>query len=422
MGQASSDEVDVAPAEAPPTEEKPQLRSAERCRVTRGDEELVVLRDPVGLAEPFAVDADFSPVLDLLDGQHSMAQIRQSLRFRGFEVEQPDLESFVASLQAAAWLDDETFRARWREAHDEFCRASIRPAAHAGVVYADDPAELARVLGPPPSLGPRADNGVVGVVCPYQPFEAAPQLYRRLIHTLPDPRGLEAIVVIGTDLGRGRLPLALSNKPYETPLGVVPVAAEVSRALATRCPWIEREQWRHRAALSTEIAAVVLAQAYGRECPGVVPLLCGRTAASDDGESETEAFLAAAEALLGSMRVLWFVVAELSHVGPAFGGGRLTPELLERVHDRDREVIAACSGDVVARRVVKALDRAHEAGPLSSAPTLNVAAQLLPVGCRGELLDLARIPAVGEAPGEVTIATLAFRQRPSAGNGGRHRA
>ncbi|MCA9687593.1 MAG: hypothetical protein KC457_35865, partial [Myxococcales bacterium] len=129
----------------------------------REGERLLVLRDPLELCDPFAIDADFTPVIDALDGQRTPAQIRQSLLMRGqLDIDLEELQDFIAELGEAGFLDDDSFRARWTAAHDAFSDLELRPARRAGLLYPDDPEDLARWLAPalPPSRdpGPKASD------------------------------------------------------------------------------------------------------------------------------------------------------------------------------------------------------------------------------------------------------------------------
>lgn len=390
--------------------ERPKLRPVQRMPVQRGNEQLIVLRDPFGVAESFGLDAEFAPVLELLDGQRTVAQIGQSLRFRGIAVERDDLDAFVAALAGGGWLDDDVFRDRWRELHDAFSEAAVRLPAHAGVVYPSsrEAIEIALPL-PSPAVSSRLGS-IDGLLCPYQPFERAPSTFAAVLAALPDPAELDNIVVLATDHAQGLLPVAMVDKPHRTPLGDVPVARDVCRELSKRCPWLTREQLRHRHALGPEMAAVLLARRYGDRCPPIVPLLCGQSAWPDTAMEEVDAFLAASEVVLGRRRVLWLTMAELGHIGPAFGQPGLTPETIERQRTMDRELLDLLTGSIAVFRVVKAL-RAHaEDSRLSSAATLALLMQLLPAGVRGAQLHHDLVAAVGDEPGVASVAAMAFHR------------
>lgn len=390
--------------------DRPKLRKVDRFAHRRGPEDLVVVRDPLGLVEPFGLDAELAPVLDLLDGTRTLAQVRQSLLMgQGLDLPLPELARFVTSLRDQGLLDDETFRERWADLHADFLQAPVRPATLAGLVYPADPgalaAELERAI-PSPSTRIRHDGTVIGVLVPHGPVTSVGALLDETLRDLPPPQALDHVVVLGTDHGPGLLPYALTPKPYATPLGTVPCATDLLAALERRVPWACREELRHRDAISLELAAVVLRHLYGERCPPMLPVLCGATALHDPGQqAERERFELALGSLCEDRRVLWWLSAELAHAGPAYGRPPLTTEHRVELQARDAELLEALrTGDEPA--LVRAALREHPQGPASGGPTLVAAARMLPAGYRGQLVRQTSVEAPGDEPGVVSVAGM----------------
>lgn len=393
--------------------DRPKLRKVDRFEHRRGSEDLVVVRDPLGLAEPFGLDAELAPVLDLLDGTRTLAQLRQSLLMgHGLDLPLPDLAGFVAQLQGQGLLDDDTFRERWADLHSDFLEAPVRAPTLAGLVYPANAealaAELDRVLPATPIGSPRTrpDGTIVGVLVPHGPIDAVGPLLDETLRGLPPPEALEHVVILGTDHGPGLLPYVVTDKPYATPRGTLPLAANLLSALERRIPWVRREELRHRDAISLELAAVILQHVYGERCPPVLPVLCGITALVDPEQREArERFELALGSLCEDRPVLWWVSAELGHAGPAYGRPPLTPTQRVELQARDAELLAALrTGD--ERALVKAALREHPQGPPSGGPTLVAAARMLPAGYRGELVRQTSYEAPGEEPGVVGVAGM----------------
>jgi AmmeMemoRadiSam system protein B len=393
--------------------DRPKLRKVDRFEHRRGAEDLVVVRDPLGLAEPFGLDAELAPVLDLLDGTRTLAQIRQSLLMgQGLDLPLPDLQGFVAQLRDQGLLDDDAFRERWADLHADFLDAPVRPPTLAGLVYPAEPgalaAELERWLPASPSGSPRTrpDGTVIGVLVPHGPLDAVGPLLDETLRGLPPPDALEHVVILGTDHGPGLLPYAVTDKPYGTPRGTLPLATNLLAALERRVPWVRREELRHRDAISLELAAVVLQHVYGDRCPPVLPVLCGITGLVDPEQREPrERFELALGSLCEDRPVLWWVSAELSHAGPAYGRPPLTATQRVELQARDAELLAALrSGD--ERALVQAALREHPQGPASGGPTLAAAARMLPSGHRGELVRQTSYEAPGDDPGVVGVAGM----------------
>jgi hypothetical protein len=111
--------------------DRPRLRKVDRTLLRRGDELLVVLRDPLGLAEPAAFPQEAAQVLDMLDGQRTAAQIRQSLLLRErMNLSLEDIRALLAELGEAGYLDDDRFRGMWdARAAGSWPARSGRPAS-----------------------------------------------------------------------------------------------------------------------------------------------------------------------------------------------------------------------------------------------------------------------------------------------------
>ncbi|WP_434416350.1 AmmeMemoRadiSam system protein B [Nannocystis pusilla] len=270
--------------------DKPRLRKVERLNLQRGDEALLVLRDPTGLSEQVAFPQEASVVLDALDGQRTVPQIRQSLAMRGIlDIELADLEAMVRDLEAAGYLDDAAFRARWEAIHREFLASPVRRPRWAGLLYPDDPAALAELLAagiPDPSTRFTDTGPALGVLLPHQPLpgpgapadaatRAAASLCDEVLRGLPRARDIDLVVVLGTDYHPGLQPFVITDKRYATPRGELQSDPALVRALDRRLPWIRREEIRHREAMSLELAAAVLQHLYDGTCPPVLPVLCG---------------------------------------------------------------------------------------------------------------------------------------------------
>jgi len=371
---------------------------------------LVVVRDPLGLAEAFALDAELAPVLDLLDGAHTLAQIRQSLLLtQSLDLPVDDLAAFIGQLRDQALLDDDAFRERWAATHAEFLEAPTRAPVLAGLVYPEDPDALAAVLeraipsDPPGAARTRRDSPVIGALVPHGPLPRVGALLDETLRGLPPPESLEHIVILGTDHSPGLLPYAVTAKPYATPLGVLPVATDLVAALERRVPWILREEIRHRDAISIELAVVILQHLYGDRCPPILPVLCGATALGvAEQASACERFELALGGLCEDRPVLWWVSAELSHAGPAYGRPSMTSSQQVELQERDSSLLTALrTGDEAALTEVTL--REHAQGTASGGPALAAAIRILPAGYRGELVRQTSYEAPGDAPGVVGV-------------------
>jgi AmmeMemoRadiSam system protein B len=401
----------------------PKLRRLERLRLRRGDEDLLVLRDPLELAEPFAVDALYEPVLDALDGQRTLAQIRQSLLMRGLvTVELADLEEFVDELGEVGLLDDDRFRELWSEMHDAFAEQEIRAPRRAGLLYPDDPATLREWLAPvlPDPVSPARTGRVaeeagpgyggipIAVLVAHQPPPILGAALRRLLASLPAPEQYRRVVILATDHSPGLLPYASADKDWATPLGPVACDLELLAKLDDRLPWLLREQTRLRCADPIEWTTLLLRALWGERCPPVLPLACGQTRlTSQDGAERARELTDELLRLLGPStqagEVLWWTAAELSHVGPAYGQAKLPTR--EQVLADDRALLGPLLDNQPEGLARACMDRPQASRP-SGAAALATLADVLPAGYRAALLGLDAVPVPGDVPGWIGCATV----------------
>jgi AmmeMemoRadiSam system protein B len=400
----------------------PKLRRLERLRMRRGDEELLVLRDPLELSEPIAIDTDFEAVLDALDGQRTLAQVRQSLLMRGLaNVALDDLELFVADLREAGLLDDDHFRELWAATHEVFVDEEIRAPRRAGLLYPEDPTQLRAWLAPalPEGHGgthagePRPHYGSppLAVLAAHQPPRAIAPALRKLLTNLPPPEQYRRVIILATDHAPGLLPYASADKDWGTPLGNVACDLELLAKLDDRLPWLLREQTRLRVCDPVEWVTLILRALWGDRCPPVLPLACGQTRlTTHEGAERARELSSLLRELVGdSIReaeTLCWTAAELSHVGPAYGHPEL-PEAAE-VEAEDRRLLAPLLDNDPGALARACMDRPPTSRP-SGAAALVTLTDLLPSAYRATVLDLQALPAPGDTPGWIGCPTLSLR-------------
>ncbi len=390
--------------------------------MSRGDEELLVLRDPLALCDPFAIDASYEPVLDALDGQRTLAQVRQSLLMRGLvAVDREDLEEFVDELCDAGLLDDERFRGLWAEAHDAFVEQEIREPRHAGLLYPDEPELLRAWLSdalPKPRAKP-SDAAVaeqppgwteppIAIIAPHQPPPACAASQRRLLATLPEPEHYERVVILATDHSPGLLPYAACDKDMATPLGLVHADLGMLAQLEDRLPWLFREQIRLRTCDPLEWTTLTLRALWGDRCPPIVAIACGQTRlTTNEGRAHAHELVEVLRELLleptRAGKLLWWTSAELSHVGPAYGHASLPSA--EQVERDDRAMLEPLLGNRPEALASALMDRPPTERPSGSAALVTLA-ELLPEDYRAMLLDYALLFAPGDTPGWIGCPTI----------------
>lgn len=391
----------------PSSSEYPRLRQLDRIALTRGEDEMLVLHDPLGIAEPIAVDKEFEPVLDLLAGERSLPQIRQTLLMRpdAPSCTLEELQEFVADLSDAGLMDDDTFRDLWTALHKEFLAQGTRPMSAAGRSYPEDASQFSALLEKLAQEHPRPrtprDESLHALWVSPVALMSAPDLFAASCTQLPDAPP-EILVVLASEAQRGLLPYALTVNSFETPFGPVHQDLELVDKLTSQLPWVRREEIRHRLGGGVEFAAALAKQKWGEGCPPMLAISCAPSCI-DSENSDGDDFVEALELALIRHRVLIWASGTLSHCGPAFGGDSHEQE--EQRDDDEGCIDAVLRGapSTFLRRCART-PRARASG----AAVGYTLTRLLDAGHQSELCGYQRIAAPGEVPGAAGVVGLRF--------------
>lgn len=347
-----------------------RLRQVEVFPVEHGGRRHIALRDPAGYTSAILMlPVALLELVSLLDGEHSIVDIQAVLmRRHGELVDRERIEGVVRSLDEQGFLDSPGFAARRAAADRAFLEVPTRQAFHAGGAYAADPEELRAALDaffvPPDGPGPidaaRTGPPVRGLIAPHIDFHRGGPAYAWAYRELAERGNAEVFVVLGTCHAGMADPFALTRKPFDTPLGEVPVDRDVVERLATRARQdCFASELAHRHEHSIEFQTVFLRYLYAeRRDVRVVPVLTsfvhealylGR--APEDDPRVARFLDALAETVAESgRRVAVIAGADLAHVGPRFGDPEpVSDDELERVEREDRAMLAAVeAGDPAA--------------------------------------------------------------------------
>jgi MEMO1 family protein len=357
----------------------PRLRALEAFPVQHEGQQCIALRDPAGFTDQIAV---LPPLLldlvSLFDGEHSIAQIQDIMRRRHGEAPTADqIAAVVERFDRAGFLDSERFAARRLALEDEFRRSPVRPASHAGGAYAGEPAELTAQIdafftgpdGPDhPESAPAAtrvsrSSGLSALIAPHIDFHRGGSTYGWAYKEILDRSDADLYVILGTCHAGMADPFSVTLKPYDTPLGPVPVDREFYDALAGRAGQdLLASEPAHRREHSIEFQTVMLQRLLGRRRPfTILPVLASylHEAIWRRGRPEADArvprFVDALRDTIASSsrRVCLIAGVDLAHVGPRFGDAAPnTADSLAVVEAADRRmlepVVAADAGGFFA--------------------------------------------------------------------------
>ncbi|HEY3062453.1 MAG TPA: AmmeMemoRadiSam system protein B [Chloroflexota bacterium] len=338
-----------------PLAEQPRLRPIEIFPIDDRGQRGLVLRDPSDPdLRPIVVSDGAAQVLTLLDGQRSLEALSAALRLRGAVLTATQVRTFVERLDQAGYLEGPRAEHRLRSRHARFLEAPVRIAVHAGGAYPSGP-DLLRYLedgyvhrdgpgslpGAPLGAPPRA------VVAPHVDLHRGAPTYSWAYKAIAEAAPAELYVVLGTCHTPVAGSFAATRKPYDTPLGALPVDADfLARLTGLWGRDLFAGEFSHANEHSIEFQAVYL-RSLGISSPMVAILCDSLHALVPPGKSPvdvplvTEFVAAVHEAVAADGRSVTYIAAvDLAHVGRRFGDPWLVDTAhIEQVGAADHELL-----------------------------------------------------------------------------------
>jgi AmmeMemoRadiSam system protein B len=295
--------------------------------------QVILIRDHLGLVqEGKAVEIPLYQFMVLLDGKTTVRDLQMTLMRQrgGMLVSSEEVRSILAHLDDSFLLESEKFKKAKDRIVSEFVSKKVRPSSHSGRAYPADPNELKRKLDEILALEPesqRPDGKVLALVAPHIDLSVGSRVYSKAYQNLRD-LSPKTVIVLGTGHQMAQDVFAVSDKDFETPLGVA----------ACDRPWVEklraaggevlaRNDFAHRAEHSIEFQVLFLQHILPKASFAIVPILCGnlQTTLSEYSRlayrEKAGRFLEALKEMLEPHGNETLLVAgvDLSHIGPKFG-------------------------------------------------------------------------------------------------------
>jgi AmmeMemoRadiSam system protein B len=386
----------------------PKLRAVDARPVIHQGRHFVLLRDPLQLSDKtLLVPQLLAPALTLCDGTREDANalsIALEIRF-GLRIEPSFIDQFLVALDEALLLDNDRFAQAKERALAEYRRSPFRPPALAGRSYPADANELRRLLASymdqaadVSSLPPSSE--VRGLVSPHIDYERGGTVYARVWKRAQEMvREAELVVLLGTDHYGGDSLITLTRQNYATPFGVLPTARELvelaAKAIGEEVAFAG--ELNHRGEHSIELAAVWLHYIREGKSVELLPVLCGsfhRSTCGDADPQDDPAIKGLLEVLKKSIegrRAIVVAAADLSHVGPAFGGPPIDLSGRARLKEADGELIdRICAGD--AQGFLAAIKRSEDRNNVCGVSPIYLALKAIE-RAQGEQVAYDRCPA-----------------------------
>jgi AmmeMemoRadiSam system protein B len=368
--------------------------------VTYQGRRALVIKDPLGLMrDPVLLSGDGLLILELVDGRRSAVDIHAELvRMReGRPVGLGSISGLAAELESAFILDSARFRAEKNRLVTDYAALRVRPPCMAGRSYPADPRELGVMLdeildlaGDDSSRPPAHE--ITGLAAPHIDLEIGRRVYAR---TFAPVRALrpKAVLLLGTGHALTEAPLCLTDKDFETPLGLVKTDKDLVKKLRfLGGAAVEPFDFGHKEEHSLELELLFLQRLFGSDFR-LVPLLCGSLSAKLHCVRRARELPAVARVLealaewrnrLGS-DALVVAGVDLSHIGPKFGHDLEASQMLPEAKRHDRALLDAL-GRMDAGAFWEETARVDDRFNVCGFSSLAFLLEILPRG-RGWLLD-----------------------------------
>ncbi len=313
----------------------PVLRNLQFSPVKEGEDQFIVLWDPSGLSkEKLVLPLNYFFIVQHFDGEHSLQEIGALYLKRFGEFLMPNkVEQLVADLDAKLFLEGARAESARKQAQDTYRQAPLRPAQFAGRSYEADGAKLKRQIDgfftskEGPDFKPSENKGklIKGLVAPTYDLKQAGPIYAWAYKELQEARQPDVFVIIGTAHAGLERPFAVTDKDFETPLGVVQADKDILDRLKSLAPEFFEEDIAHQSEHAVEFQLPFLQTNTGSTKPcSIVPILASFSAlslADANVRTAVERFLAALrDAIAASGKTVCVIAAgELAHLGMRYG-------------------------------------------------------------------------------------------------------
>ena len=332
----------------------PVLRNLQFSPIKQGEDQLVVLWDPSGLSkEKLVLPLNFFFIVQHFDGTHSIQDIGALYLKRFGEFLMPSkVEQLVADLDEKLFLEGSRTEQARQQARLAYRQQAMRPAAFAGRSYEADGAKLRKQVdgffssGEGPDFKPSENRGklIKGLVAPTYDLKQAGPVYAWGYKELQECEQPDAYVIIGTAHAGLENLFAVTDKDFETPLGVAKADRTILDHLKGSVPEYFDEEIAHQSEHAIEFQLPFLQTTVSKPF-SIVPVLSSFSAMSLNDSTirvSADRFLTALrEAIsVSTQRVGIIAAGELAHLGMRYGDSAPPTDFsFHRSMQRDLEML-----------------------------------------------------------------------------------
>jgi AmmeMemoRadiSam system protein B len=319
--------------------------------------QMVLIRDHEGLCEePLLMPIPMFIVATLLDGSGDVETIRVKFSelTKGQSIEEEQIRIIVDELDTQHLLENDRSRNRRETLQEEWDLLKVRPSSHAGNAYPvcqEECLELFRSYFGGLQNGYDVNAHPRGLIIPHIDYRVGGRSIAKGVATLAPDDPADLYIIFGVAHGPSRNMFTLTDKSFETPLGLADTDTQAAAKLESLYGSDRLDgSMAHKNEHSVEFAVMAL-QYYHRKNNNyrILPLLTGSLHENMAHESpspvdrgEVGEFIDALVHLIREHegRVCMIASVDLSHVGLKFGGeNEVDDETAERVRVADDQML-----------------------------------------------------------------------------------
>jgi MEMO1 family protein len=332
----------------------PVLRNLQFSPIKQGEDQLIVLWDPSGLSkEKLVLPLNFFFIVQHFDGEHSLQDIGALYLKRFGEFLMPNkVEQLVVDLEHKLFLEGPRTETARQQARMEYRQQPTRPAVFAGRSYEADGVKLKKQIdgfftsGEGPDFKPSENRGklIKGLVAPTYDLKQAGPVYAWGYKELQECQQPDVYVIIGTAHAGLEHVFSVTDKDFETPLGLVPADRIILGQLKGLVPEFFDEEIAHQTEHAIEFQLPFLQTIVDKPCT-IVPILSSFSALSLTDpmvQNSVDRFLSSLQDAIGASGKTVCVIAagELAHLGMRYGDSAPPTDFsFHRTMQRDLEML-----------------------------------------------------------------------------------
>lgn len=343
--------------------DRPKLRYLEAFPVVVQGTRAVCLRDPLQVMEgDLCIPQELVPLLEMLDGRHSLRDIQLELsRQHGQLVFMDLVRAVLGKLDEAYVLQGERFDEALRQKLAAYRSSPFRPCSHMGVSYSADAETLRNELESyfTANGGPGMPNFFTdprrpqGLIAPHIDIRAGGRCFARAYHHLASGQPSDIYVILGTGHKGVQGLFTATNLDFQTPLGIAKTDRDFLASLEKHMGKDPAaEELLHAAEHVIEFQVIFLQfMLSGRHDFTIVPVLCSLSHhlfLEDEAFARERALFydfcrALKETCQSQSKSVCFIAsADLDHIGPRYGDAFIPHQgtTSDALH-KDSEMLAA---------------------------------------------------------------------------------